>query len=199
VTDLVVPVVIGAVAALLPFLAHWYWERRRDSTDGLVRSLVDGLREWTRRVKPAAPDPAFVTALSEPSAIPPQPITPAASSLPKHLSPVVDEAAPAQSGVPVGVGGSAEGTGVFVIHEAGSTSVATPPPGRSLQQSRKSGRGVGDPRETAKSSASGAHPARRRSTIQLDPLDAPVDGRRARITVGALIDDLERAKLKRPT
>ena len=38
-----------------------------------------------------------------------------------------------------------------------------------------------------------------RSTIQLDPLDTPVDGRRARITVGALIDDLELAKLGRRT
>ena len=45
-TDFLVPVLVGATAALLPFLAHWYWARRRDSADDVRPSLL----AWDSRV-----------------------------------------------------------------------------------------------------------------------------------------------------
>ena len=157
-TDFIVPVLVGAAAALLPLIAHWYWQRRRDSVPGVGRSLADVVRGWARRAKPAVPEAAYVTAPPEAFAMPAPPRATTATDPPEESPPAAEASRLAPSG------------------EQEGQPTATPKPAI-----RRPGKASG------------------RSTIQLDPLDALVDNRRARITVGALIDDLEQAKVERRT
>ena len=149
-------------------------------------------------MKPEAPDPALVTGRSDPFALWAPPITRPATSLPEHLPPAVDETGAVLSGETAGALGSAARAATLVSHDATPTSVTPPPVSRSAQ-SRQPVPGDDALHGTAKKRVTRPRAARVRTTIQLDPLEAPVDSRRARVTVGALIDDLERAKLRRPT
>ena len=203
-TDFLVPVLVGAAAALLPLLVAWYVQRRRDSVTVPGSSLVGAVRGWLRRATPGSPEVTFIAAPPEAFivAAPPRGMTatrPQGASPPGAVEPsgvpsggAVARSAPVPTDPPEG------GLAAAGVVDAPGAPVTTPD-------------GIGDTRSHVSvppDEVSGsrtvrperprrASPARTRSTIQLDPLDTPVDGRRARITVGALIDDLELAKLGR--
>jgi hypothetical protein len=199
VTDFLVPVLIGAAAALLPFIGNWYWQRRRDSIAGFETSLGEVVQGWLRRARGSAPEVDFVTA-------PPEAFDMAASARTMTAADPNAGSTSAAADAPRRSAGRAA---------AGPTPRTADPPGPVIAGGMSGGStpppvGAGDSRspalppvnaiqEPAAKRSTRPRTARGRTTIQLDPLDVPVDSRRARITVGALIDDLERAKLGRPT
>ena len=196
-TDLIVPVLVGAAAALLPLAAHWYWQRRRDSIPGVDRSVAEVVRGWARRATPAIP---FVTAPPDAFVVPGS-LREKSATEPLEGSPVVAaEVGGASSGDAAGqrAPGSAHASR---SPRAAPGTPATPAAESGAPRSPESAPGTKGPRSRGARRTQPAPPgkAKGRSTIQLDPLDTPVDGRRARITVGALIDDLELAKLGRRT
>lgn len=176
-TDLLVPVLIGAAAALLPFIANWYWQRRRDSIPGADRSLGVVVRGRLRRANPGSPGVSVVAASHGALIV----AAPRSSSSQQAARPAPRSAEPPGPIVSVVSGASTEPP--FGVGDMRSPVLPS----------------VNATREPAAQRITRIRATRGRSTIQLDPLEAPVDSRRARVTVGALIDDLERAKLSRPT
>jgi len=208
VSDLLVPVIAGVVMAIVALIAHHLWMQRDalsprpDERAGggvahtpSVSERDDALHtlpvpDGDRRALPAPDDarrtlPVLRTAGS--------PAVSAATTPPRsgRLRPVMAAKAKALRGE--GPGAEPLRATPVVEHAVTGDAITRNAPDRGGTRRRTDETSPAP----ARAARPGPYPRRGRSTIQLDPLDAPTDPHNARIAVGGLIDDLETGKLGR--
>ncbi len=181
---LIIPIVVGVVAVLIALGAQRVWEERRDGHGPQDLGIARLGSRWAEKVRAAR-----VTQSKAP-------ITPAQTH------------PPAVDGRPLGFAGPATRAEDELRRReagpwAGPASGPVQPMLADSATSEPGGASSTEPHSLEpvwpdRASQKPAKKRRKRSTIAVDPLDAPLDPRHARVAAGGLIHDLEVEKIERP-
>lgn len=205
-SDLLVPVVAGVVMAIVALIAHHLWMQRdalpprpdARANGGVGRAPSVPVPEDAGRTFPApAGEGRRLPAYGETRRTSPESPAAAAPAVPSTtIPPPSGRLRPVMS--TTGKVVPAQRTGADPLRR--SSTADLPVAGAAIRpgapdRGGKQGRIDGTLPAPVRRVPTTPQPRRGRSTIQLDPLDAPMDLHNARIAVGGLIDDLETGRL----